>query len=131
MNAAREPLITPAQLAEILQVSLNTARRIMREQGAISVGAQLRWTATKLERYLRMGGSGCTDERRSNNDSSNEAASGPSKDTTTPANDTRRAPIRAIAKPRLKLLAASSENDPFLRPIRPRRGRKDLRSDKR
>jgi len=53
-----EPLLTPADVAAILRVSLNTARRIMRETGGtIYVGKQMRWTRTKLERYLRLGGS--------------------------------------------------------------------------
>jgi len=48
MNSAREPLITPRELAKLLQVSRNTALRIMREEGAVNVGSQLRWTTTKL-----------------------------------------------------------------------------------
>lgn len=103
-SAQREPLITPAQLAAILQVSRNTALRIMREEGAITVGIQLRWTGTKLERYLRVGGSRCTSEPQSKSDSFSEADPSPFKATTTAANGTQPQRIKPIAGPHLKLL---------------------------
>lgn len=51
-----EPLITPKELGVLLKVSINSARKIMRENGGIYVGAQLRWTQAKYERFLRTGG---------------------------------------------------------------------------
>lgn len=52
----RERLLAPRDVAEVLNVSINTARSIMREQGALRIGNQLRWTGTKLDRYLRRAG---------------------------------------------------------------------------
>jgi hypothetical protein len=131
MSAAREPLITPAELAKILQVSINTARRIMREQGVVFAGAQLRWTTTKLERYLRLGGSGCTNASHSKNGSSCEDESSPSRATTTPANDTQPAPTKPTDVPRLTLLEKSKPTAPYLQPIQPATARKRSRSRKR
>src|SRR3954468_9906269 len=128
----REPLVTPIELAEFLQVSPGTARRIMREHGAIQIGHQLRWTNAKLERYLRTKGSrpGCTSERPLKSDSGDEDESGHSGPTTTEASSTPRAPTKPTAPPRLKLLDASSASAPFLQPIKPATLRKRTRSPK-
>jgi len=127
--AAREPLLTVADVASILRVSLNTARRIMREERAIQVGKQLRWTQTKLERYLRAGGSNdpChASEPLSKTDCINAVVFGGSPDTTLPANDTESPPTKRNGSPQLKLLGASKSSELFP-PIAPRVKRKSSR----
>jgi hypothetical protein len=111
---AREPLITPAELAEILQVSINTARKIMREEGAISVGAQLRWTVTKLERFLRAGGTGHTAPRSRTDHAAHQVR--PS----TPDDADDIAPFRRPIVPRtVPRDDKSSATSRYLRPIVP------------
>jgi hypothetical protein len=118
-TAPREPLLTPAEIAAVLQVSINTARRIMRENGGLWVGSQLRWTNVKLERYLRSGETAGTAEHHFKNDSTSETPSGMPGDTTTPAGNTPYPPTKPIGKPRLRLLDKSNAISPFLRPITP------------
>jgi hypothetical protein len=43
------PLLTPKDVAETLKVSLNTARKIMKENGGLWIGNQLRWSRGELK----------------------------------------------------------------------------------
>lgn len=122
-----EPLLTPADVAAALRVSRNTARAIMRAQGGtIRVGKQLRWTAARLARYVRTGGSdetGCTPKTRLKDVSTNAVACGGSGDGTTPTSDMPSVPIKPSAVPRLTLLARKKDAERFP-PIRMRQSRK-------
>lgn len=122
MSAARpiSETLTPHDVAADLKVSLNTARKIMRENRPFYVGKCLRWTRTQLERYKRAGGSPrCEDEKRSPIDSTSEDPRGGSGDTTTPESDGSSPRARQSAAPRLRLLAKSKGAELFP-PIVPR-----------
>jgi excisionase family DNA binding protein len=55
-NKGTQALLTPAQVAERLQVSIRTVRRLHdrdRLPGAVRIGRQLRWREASIETWIR------------------------------------------------------------------------------
>lgn len=121
--------LTPAQVAAELQVSANTARKIMKLHRAFRVGKQLRWTRTQLERYKRAGGSTCDDAGHLRIDSSSADESGGAGDTTSPENAGRSRPGRPSGARHLRLLARSNGAELFPEIVPRTSSRSKRRSD--
>ena len=51
-----DPLLTPAEVAARLRVSLATAKRVISKNRPVVIGRLLRWPRSELDAFLRRGG---------------------------------------------------------------------------